>query len=485
VRVPSVLAGGVARAGVRTGSDADARGFGENAAMLPALALLALAQAGPSLLPPPAGWRAEHLEFPLDFAPEIELAGYEDLAFAPGMFVADSDSYFSYALALRLTGDVEVDEAFLDSFLERYYRGLCGAVGAERKLTLDLTRVRATVKRAGERFTAEVEMFDPFVTGGPLTLALELESRAVPRATEVLGLASPLDREAPVWKELHALGERWRAQRAAPVLLNHVFFVVERETYDALLHSEFLRTEFAVGEERETVRKDGSYRGLYLYGQHTYLEFLPPGAAGLAAGTSGLALGLESAGASEALAKRLRASQLNVFDVPVTRALGSEALPWFRLLGVEMPGASLQLFTLEYDERFLARWHPEFAPAAPGISRGDVLTRYAASLDALARHATAPFADVSSVELALDDAQRERVLAGCAAFGYEPEGDEPRLVHAPQFQLTLLPSAQPAGVTGVELRLRRELTRAPLEFGRARLEFRGRTASLRLAPRAR
>lgn len=450
---------------------------------LAAHVLLALTQsdAKPALLPPPAGWQGERLEFPLGFAPEIELRGFEELAFAPGMFVPDSDSYFSYALALRLEGDIRVDEAFLDSFLERYYRGLCGAVGQERGLTLDLDSIRATVRPAGTRFTAEVEMFDAFVTGQPLTLALEFESRPVPRATEVLGLASPLDREAPVWQELAALAERWRAQRPAPVLLNHVFFVVARETYDALAGSAFLRGEFAVSEERETVRADGSYSGLYLYGQRTYVEFLPAGAAGLAAGTSGLALGLESVGASDELAGRLRAAQVNVFDAPITRALGTESLPWFRLLGVEMPSSALQLFTLEYDPRFLARWHPELAPRTPGIARGEVLVRYAASLGALEEHSRLPFADVSAVELALDEAQRQRVLTSCTAFGHETEGaSDPRIVHAPEWRLALRSAAQPGGIVGLELALRRELTHAPLELGDVRIEFHGRTASLRV-----
>ena len=203
------------------------------------------------------------------------------------------------------------------------------------------------------------------------------------------------------------------------------------------------------------------------------------GAAGLAAGTSGLALGLENVGASDALARRLRASPVNVFEAPITRALGGEALPWFRMLGVEMPGAPLQLFTLEYDNRFLARWHPELAPAVAGIARADVLTRYAASLGALERHAQAAFADVSAVELALDDAQEQRVLAAFAAFAYEREGEgDAAVVHAPQFRLTLQRSPQPAGVTAVELTLRRELTRAPLELGQVRFEFRGRSARL-------
>ena len=51
-----------------------------------ALALLALApvQERPALLPPtPENWRFERLEFPLSFAPELKLKGYEELRFAP------------------------------------------------------------------------------------------------------------------------------------------------------------------------------------------------------------------------------------------------------------------------------------------------------------------------------------------------------------------------------------------------------------------
>ena len=49
-------------------------------------ALPAQEAAAPILPPAPEGWRHERLAFPLDFAPDIELEGYEELRFAPGMF---------------------------------------------------------------------------------------------------------------------------------------------------------------------------------------------------------------------------------------------------------------------------------------------------------------------------------------------------------------------------------------------------------------
>ncbi len=435
------------------------------------------------LFPAPAGWRHERLEFPLEFAHELEFRGYEDLAFAPGMFAPDSDSYFSYALALRLEGDVPVDEAWLARFLETYYRGLCRAVAAERGIELDTQAIRARARRAGGLFRATVAMFDPFTTGEALDLELELSWHAAPRATELLGLASPLARDAPIWDELRAIAEAWRAVRPAPVFLNHVYAVVDRETYDALRGSSFLRETFAVSEERETVRADLTYSGLYFYGQRTYFEFLPPtAAAGLAEGNTGLALGVESEDGLDDLARRLEEHGVKTRLGPISRQLGDEQVPWFRILGVEMPPSRLNVFALEYDRRFLAKWQPDLPPlesAGKGSERAAVLERYAAALERSPLRASAPFADVTEVELALDEAQRERLLAACAAAGHEIEvGADAWTCHGPQFRLVLRSSADPGGVTGFVASLSRPIEHEPLELGRIRLSFQGAAATL-------
>ncbi len=449
------------------------------------LALLAtLALQADSLLPPaPQGWRYERLALPPHFAPELELNGVEDLLFAPGMFAPDSDSYFSYVLALRVEGELEVDEAYLTRFLESYYRGLCRAVGEERKLGLDLAQVKASVRGAADRFRATVAMFDPFVTGEPLEIALEIEVHQAARRTELFALASPLDAEAPIWNELRALGDGWRAARPTPLFLNHLYVVPDRETYAALARCEFLRESFAVFEERETVRADLSYKGLYFYGARTYFEFLPPGAAGLVEGSSGLAFGLEVAGASETLASTLGNRSVRTQIVPITRQLEGEQVPWFRLLGIELPPSPLNLFALEYEPRFLESWHATLAPSGGGIARAAVLERYAAALDRSDWRAQAPLADVTEVRLALDDAQRERVLDVCAAAGHEVESaGDGWVVHVPQSRLAIRRSAKPGGVTGFVMSLRSPLEHEPLRLGKAELRFRGRTAEFEFLP---
>jgi hypothetical protein len=434
----------------------------------------------PSLLPAaPAGWRTEHLTFPLGFAPELDYRGFEDLVFAPGMFAPDSDSYFSYALGIRLEGAVVVDERMLRHFLETYYRGLCGAVAADRKLERDVNAVRARVTATKSGFQATVEMFDPFTDGRELELALELRVHDRPRATEILGLASPLDREARIWKELDALGKQWSAARPAPVFLNHIFVVVDAETYAALAGCTFLRESFAVSEERTTVRADQTYTGLYFYGQRTYFEFLKPGSY---AGT-GLALGVEREGALSEFARNLTNEKVRSQGGPLTRKLGADELAWFEILGLEMPTSVLTVFAMEYDPIFLARWHAEKPPAAGGIGRAEVLERYAAALERTLDRTRTPLLDLSSVELVLDEAERERLtrIARAARWELTPEG----VIAAPQARIHVqpAPSGSPGrGITAFEVELRHAVEREPLTLGKLAVRFEKQRATFTIQP---
>jgi hypothetical protein len=69
------------------------------------------------------------------------------------------------------------------------------------------------------------------------------------------------------------------AQALPAVYLNHATIFLPSEAYTALLQSQFLRSEFS-GFQEQTVQRDGgawSYTGIYLFGQHTYLEFFKDG----------------------------------------------------------------------------------------------------------------------------------------------------------------------------------------------------------------
>ncbi len=90
-----------------------------------------------------------------------------------------------------------------------------------------------------------------------------------------------------------------------PLRLNHLYRVVDAETFAAARDSAWLHEVFAPSELRTTRRPDWEYTGLYWYGTSTYLELFESGAQG-PPGASGVAFAVETPGASSAVASAWR-----------------------------------------------------------------------------------------------------------------------------------------------------------------------------------
>ena len=457
---------------------------------LPCIVALALqSPAGPTLVPEtPADWVAERLEFPLGFAPDIALEGVEELRFAPGMFDPASATHWTYLFGLDVrprqdvdvdvvrgtripqNSELDVDAAFLEDFLLRYYRGLCGVVAGSSGLEIDLEAVRAKVVGGGASFQAHVELFDAFGDGAPLELALDFLVHPKANGVELLGLAAPKGASTEVRAELTALGEAWRAARPVPIFLNHVYMIPDLATYEALAASELLR-EIAVVEERTTVRADIEYTGLYLYGERTYLEFLKPNPeAGLVEGGTGLAFGVELPGGLVRVASSLEPGGIKTFADKKTREFEGQQVPWFDVLGFEAATTTqrLQLFAMEYDPQYLQRWHPPPVPEPPRIDRKAVLARTAAVLGA---GDGAPSFDIYRVYLRLDGAETDRYTQLASELGLDAE-------QRVQFQMKAMPSPNdaPGRVFFVELNLSRSRTSHDSDFGQINLHISGHSA---------
>jgi hypothetical protein len=446
------------------------------------LAFVPAPQESAPLLAAPEGWQTERIPFPLDFAPELDFRGVEDLAFAPGMFTKGADGYFSYALAIELEGEHVIDAPFVEHFFTTYYRGLCKAVGESKQLTLDLEAVSAKAEGGADYFKVSVQAFDPFTDGGALALTLDVRTHARAGKTELAAIASPADKSAKIWKELRPILQAWQRARPAPVFLNHVYWVVDRATYEALKAEPFLR-ELAVVEERTTQRSDRSYTGLYLYGRRTYIEFLAADeSAGFVAGQSGIALGIERAGWTDALAVELHRKGFPSSRQAITRAQGDAQVPWFAMLAFELPPGPLALFTLEYSTRFLGKWRPDLPAVPPTTSRAAVLARYAEALGQDA--AKTLLGDVFALHVALDEAQRTRLYGVLGELGFEKTGgvEGGALLDGPGLRLLSSASPSAGGLTRCELALTREVRREPLTLGKVRLRFDGTRAEVEFLP---
>ena len=263
-----------------------------------------------------------------------------------------------------------------------------------------------------------------------------------------------------------------------PVTLNHVYRVLDKDTFTAVDHSEFLRTEFAQFERRTTKSGDDSWTGLYFYGENTYFEFLAADPARQRpVGQSGVALSVEQPDGSAAVRKALEALGVGkVHSLERPREAAGKPVPWFRMTGFEPSDPILVSWVMEYSPRFLKDWHPELRPELSGISRKSVLERYQAKAALTAPVKDPLFKDVTAVRLALPAAQGAAFGRELSALGFRREPREAGISWAgPAVRIDVVPAAEGAlGIVALDM----SLTRKPeeprtLELGRgARLQIR-------------
>ena len=129
----------------------------------------------------PESWRAEVISFPLPFAPDLPLEGVEELRFAPGMFEAESDTYFTYTFIWWLTGERRFAADEMERLLLEYFGGLYLAVSKKEEKDVSGFRVGMEAMPAPvgteddrERYQGRVDWIDPLVTEEELVLNLKV-----------------------------------------------------------------------------------------------------------------------------------------------------------------------------------------------------------------------------------------------------------------------------------------------------------------------
>ena len=168
-------------------------------------------------------WKGERIELPPRFAPAMTLKGIEEIRFAPGMFDAKSDAFFTYAFVFSVPKSQELTPAVIQRELLAYYRGLAEAVSKGKgrpvdgsAFTFDLKPVPQATETPAKVATAivtqyagELRWIEPFATGQSQNLDFEIQSWTDAEASRnyLFVCASPkspteTDR---VWKELHQI----------------------------------------------------------------------------------------------------------------------------------------------------------------------------------------------------------------------------------------------------------------------------------------
>lgn len=160
----------------------------------------------------PEGWRTETLTLPTGFAKDMKLTGFEEVRFAPGMFRADAEDFFTYCFVFCLPNQTPPDQKTLTAELLKYYRGL--AVAVTRRSGFDVKpksfMLKITpVKDSKTKSRAVMTWIEPFATRKPQTLNLEIESviDSSIKGSLLKIAVSPQPHKSDVWKKMRMLLE--------------------------------------------------------------------------------------------------------------------------------------------------------------------------------------------------------------------------------------------------------------------------------------
>jgi hypothetical protein len=133
-------------------------------------------------------WKGERIELPPPFAPRMTWKGIEEIRFAPGMFDAKSESFFTYVFVFAVSEDQKLTKESIEKETLAYYQGLAGEIlkgkgkdGDTSKFTFKIEESKeAKSSPAGAKevteYTGKLDWIEPFVTAEAQVLHFEIHA---------------------------------------------------------------------------------------------------------------------------------------------------------------------------------------------------------------------------------------------------------------------------------------------------------------------
>ena len=179
-------------------------------------------------------WKGERIQLPPPFAPAMKLKGIEEVRFAPGMFDAASDTFFSYAFVFSVPKEQELTQQMIQQEILAYYRGLAGAILKRKGVDADTGKFTFKLEQAKDatgtpekvpasakaiQYHGELVWVEPFVTAKPQVLHFEIQSWTDPARSRnyLFVCTSPKARwdSDATWKELRSIRRTFEVKGAS------------------------------------------------------------------------------------------------------------------------------------------------------------------------------------------------------------------------------------------------------------------------------
>lgn len=160
-----------------------------------------------SVLLSPADWKSEIIPFPIGFAREIDLAGFEELRFSPGWSDSTSTQFWTYMFVWYVEEGEEMTLDRLTSYMESYYDGLMGVgwENADGEKASDRTICEFYQTETG--FAGTFNTFDAFFTKERIDLNMQMTPLYCEKTKRDMFWfeITPSGFESAVWQDFEAV----------------------------------------------------------------------------------------------------------------------------------------------------------------------------------------------------------------------------------------------------------------------------------------
>lgn len=169
--------------------------------MLFLVSFTGVSQEHETILAAPTDWISEIIPFPLRFAPEIDLVGYEDLRFAPNWNKPEHDEFWTYMFVWYVTNDKKITKDKLTMYFNSYYDGLMNVKFQ------DIDATETTFETTNNGFKGKMKVYDNFFTKDYMTLNIRVAVIDCPETEKQLIRCelSPQDFSHELWNALSSI----------------------------------------------------------------------------------------------------------------------------------------------------------------------------------------------------------------------------------------------------------------------------------------
>ncbi|KAA3615000.1 MAG: hypothetical protein D8M58_11145 [Calditrichaeota bacterium] len=152
----------------------------------------------------PENWKSEIIPFPLGFAQDIDLEGFEDLRFAPNWSDSTSENFWTYMFVWYIEKESAMTENKLTAYFNSYYDGLMGVNFKNREGVINPNNLDKTIClfiKTNEGFTGKMRVYDKFFSKDYITLNAKVRESFCPKTNKqiILFEISPKEFGHEVW----------------------------------------------------------------------------------------------------------------------------------------------------------------------------------------------------------------------------------------------------------------------------------------------